>query len=71
MKGGIGILLGVPREGDGVKMDEDPATHAMRAFAKALKGNSTSEQLDAFKELMACCDEGEAEAEDSEESDDY
>lgn len=33
---------------------------AMKAFKKALSGSDSAAQLDAFRELMACC------AEDSE-----
>ena len=30
---------------------------AMKAFKKALSGSDSQAQLDAFRELMACCSE--------------
>lgn len=52
---GMGLSLGP------VKLEEDDSEGAgvlaMKAFKKALSGSDSQAQLDAFRELMACCED--------------
>lgn len=51
---GLGVLIGLGPEKDS---EDDEATLAARALLKAIRRDDESAVVDAFKQLMDCCDD--------------
>lgn len=52
---GLGVLIGIGPEAD--EDGDDEATLAARALLKAIRRDDETAVVDAFKQLMDCCDD--------------